>query len=237
MSGTILVTGGTIGKFVVDGLTEKGKKVRVSTYKKQAKPSWGATGIEQVEVDYTKPETLVRAFEGIESYFSVSPLIQELSETGIEAANAARKAGVRRIVRSSVLGAATNSVTFGRWHFDVEKAIEASGLSFTILLPTSFMQNYFGFARFDQEAGKIPRSTCKFQDVASGRARYRGCCRRGPYRTWPRFQKIQNNRRRGHLVAGKCDGTLRGSRNTRRVRRRFQIKRGAPWREWVCPCG
>jgi nucleoside-diphosphate-sugar epimerase len=31
MSGTILVTGGTIGKFVVDGLTEKGKKVRVST--------------------------------------------------------------------------------------------------------------------------------------------------------------------------------------------------------------
>ena len=62
MSGTILVTGGTIGKFVVDGLTKKGKKVRVSTYKKQVKPSWGAAGIEQVEVDYTKPETLARAF-------------------------------------------------------------------------------------------------------------------------------------------------------------------------------
>ena len=52
MSGTILVTGGTIGEFVVDGLTKKGKKVRVCTYKKQAKPSWGAAGIEQVEVDY-----------------------------------------------------------------------------------------------------------------------------------------------------------------------------------------
>jgi uncharacterized protein YbjT (DUF2867 family) len=155
MSGTILVTGGTIGKFVVDGLTKKGKKVRVSTYKKQVKPSWGAAGIEQVEVDYTKPETLARAFEGIESYFSVSPLIQELSETGIAAVNAARKAGVRRIVRSSVLGAATNSVTFGRWHFDVEKAIEASGLSFTILQPTSFMQNYFGFADSIKKQGKF----------------------------------------------------------------------------------
>ena len=155
MSGTILVAGGTIGKFVVDGLTKKGKKVRVSTYKKQAKPSWGAAGIEQVEVDYTRPETLARAFEGIESYFSVSPLIQELSEMGIEAVNAARKAGVRRIVRSSVLGATTNSVTFGRWHFDVEKAIEASRLSFTILQPISFMQNYFGFADSIKKQGKF----------------------------------------------------------------------------------
>jgi len=155
MSGTILVTGGTIGDFVVDGLARKGKKIRVSTYKKQLKPFWDAAGIEQVEVDYTKPETLARSFEGIESYFSVSPLIRELSETGIEAVNAARKAGVQRIVRSSVLGAATNSVTFGRWHFAVEKAIEASGLSYTILQPTSFMQNYFGFAESIKKQGKF----------------------------------------------------------------------------------
>jgi len=146
MSGTILVTGGTIGDFVVDGLTKKGKKVRVTTYKNQSKAAWAAAGIEQAEFDYTRPETLARAFEGIESYFSVSPLIQELSEAGIEAVNAAKKAGIRRIVRSSALGAASNPVTFGRWHFAVEQAIEASGLSYTILQPNAFMQNYFGFA-------------------------------------------------------------------------------------------
>lgn len=101
MSGSILVTSGTIGDFVVKGLTKKGKKVRVTTYKKQSKPLWDVAGIEQVEVDYAKPETLARAFDGIESYFSVSPLIRELSETGIQAVNAAKKAGVRRIVRSS----------------------------------------------------------------------------------------------------------------------------------------
>jgi len=146
MSGTVLVTGGTIGDFVADSLAKKGKKVRVSTYKKRSKPSWAVAGIEQVEIDYTKPETVAHAFEGIESYLSVSPLIQNLSETGIQAVKAAKEAGVRRIVRSSVLGAATNSVTFGRWHFAVEQAIETSGLSYTILQPTSFMQNYFGFA-------------------------------------------------------------------------------------------
>ncbi len=88
----------------------------------------------------------MRAFEGIDSYFSVSPLIPELSETGIQAASAAKKAGVRRFVRSSVLGAANNGVTFSRWHRAVEEAIEGSGLSYTILQPTSFMQNYFSFA-------------------------------------------------------------------------------------------
>jgi uncharacterized protein YbjT (DUF2867 family) len=155
MSGTILVTGGTIGDFVVDGLTKKGRKVRVTTYKKQAKPVWDDAGIEQVEVDYAKPETLARAFEGMESYFSVSPMIRELSETGIQAVDAARKAGVRRIVRSSVLGAASNSVTFARWHFAVEQAVEASGLSYTILQPTSFMQNYFGFADSIKKQGKF----------------------------------------------------------------------------------
>jgi hypothetical protein len=121
MSGTILVTGGTIGDFVVDGLTKKGKKVRVTTYKNQSKAAWAAAGIEQAEFYYTRPETLARAFEGVESYFSVSPLIRELSEAGIEAVNAAKKAGIRRIVRSSALGAASNSVTFGRWHFAVDR--------------------------------------------------------------------------------------------------------------------
>jgi uncharacterized protein YbjT (DUF2867 family) len=84
MSGTILVTGGTIGDFVVDGLAKKGRKVRVTTYKKQPKPAWGAAGIEQVEIDYIRPDTLARAFDGIESYFSVSPLARtdELAPLG-----------------------------------------------------------------------------------------------------------------------------------------------------------
>lgn len=155
MSGTILVTGGTIGDFVANGLREKGKNVRVTTYKKQAKPAWEAAGIEQVEVDYARPETLARAFEGIESYFSVSPLVLELAETGIQAVSAAKKAGVRRIVRSSVLGAANNSVTFPRWHRAVEEAIEGSGLSYTTLQPTSFMQNYLSFADSIKKQGKF----------------------------------------------------------------------------------
>ncbi len=64
---------------------------------------------------------LKRAFDGVEAYFCLSPLIQNLAETGIQAVEVAKQAGVRRIV-------------------------EASGISYTILQPMAFMQNYLLFA-------------------------------------------------------------------------------------------
>lgn len=155
MTGTILVTGGTIGDSVADGLTKKGRKVRVTAYKIQSKPVWAAAGIEQVEIDYARPETLDRAFEGVEAYFSLSPLIEKLAETGIQGVKAAKRAGVKRIVRSSVLGAADDGITFPRWHRAVERAVEESGLAYTILQPTAFMQNCFFYADSVKKDGKF----------------------------------------------------------------------------------
>lgn len=155
MSGTILVTGGTIGDSVVDGLAKMGKKVRVTTFIKQPRPAWDSIGIEQVEVDYARPDTLDRAFDGVEAYFSVSPLIQNLVETGVQAVNAAKRAGVRHIVRSSVLGAADDAITFPRWHRAVEKVVEESGIAYTILQPTAFMQNVLFYAGSIKKDGKF----------------------------------------------------------------------------------
>jgi NAD(P)H dehydrogenase (quinone) len=124
MADTILVTGRTIGDSVVDGLIKNGRKVRVTAYEIQSKPAWAAAGIEQVEIDYARPETLSRAFEGVETYFSLSPMIEKLAETGIQGVNVANRAGVKRIVRSSVLGAADDGITFPRWHRSVERAVE-----------------------------------------------------------------------------------------------------------------
>lgn len=155
MSGTILVTGGTIGNSVVEGLIRKGSKVRVAVFKPQPNAAWDRAGVEQVEFDYARPETLARAFGGVDAYFSVSPLIQNLSETGIQAVDAAKRAGVRRIVRSSVLGAADDAITFPRWHRAVEKTIEESGLPYTILQPTAFMQNLLLYTNSIKKDGKF----------------------------------------------------------------------------------
>lgn len=155
MTESILVTSGTVGDAVVDGLLKRGKKVRVAVRTRIAKAAWEKAGVEQVEFDYARPETLQRAFEGARAYFSLSPLIANLAETGTQAVEAAKRAGVQRIVRSSVLGAADDAITFPRWHRAVEKAVEACGTAYTILQPTSFMQNYLSFAYAIRKDGRF----------------------------------------------------------------------------------
>lgn len=66
-----------------------------------------------------------------------------MAELGIKSVEEAKRAGVKYIVRSSALGAdAEPGIRLGRWHREVEKTIESSGIPFTILRPNSFMQNY-----------------------------------------------------------------------------------------------
>jgi uncharacterized protein YbjT (DUF2867 family) len=60
---------------------------------------------------------------------------------------AARRAGVARVVKLSAIGADPSSpVRVGRWHAQTEKQLEASGLAYTHLRPGFFMQNVLVFA-------------------------------------------------------------------------------------------
>lgn len=54
-------------------------------------------------------------------------------------------AGVRRIVKQSVWGAAEEAFSFAKWHRPVERAIEDSGLAWTFLRPNGFMQNVVNY--------------------------------------------------------------------------------------------
>jgi uncharacterized protein YbjT (DUF2867 family) len=66
-----------------------------------------------------------------------------LNQTQLElnAVEAAQAAGVRHIVKQSVMGAAEGAYSLAEVHRPVEKAIESSGLAWTFLRPNSFMQN------------------------------------------------------------------------------------------------
>jgi len=154
MASKILVTGGNIGDQVVSYLMATRVPVRVTVRKKKANPAWNRSLVEQVEVDFAKPDTLKRAFEGVEKYFSVSPLVENLVEVGIQVIEAAQAAGVKYIVRSSGLGAGAGAATtLGRWHGAIEKSVVESGVPWTILQPTSFMQNYLMYAGSIQTKG------------------------------------------------------------------------------------
>src|SRR5262245_33784974 len=144
MTTKVLVTSGNIGNTAIQPLVERGFSVSVTTRKIRPNPEWDAAGVLQVEFDPARPETLKRAFDGVERYLFVSPFTEDLVETGLRVVAAAKRAGIQRIVRSSSLGASKDAITMGRSHHAVEQAIEASGIDSTILRPASFMQNYLG---------------------------------------------------------------------------------------------
>jgi uncharacterized protein YbjT (DUF2867 family) len=138
----VLVTGGNIGNYVAEGLGTKGVPVRVLVRRVSPNKRWQEFGIEQIAGDVANVDSLVPAFDNVDRFFSVTPFVENLVELGQNAIAAARTAGVRYIVRSSAMGASETAITMGRWHREVEKALEASGITFTILQPNTFMQSY-----------------------------------------------------------------------------------------------
>lgn len=138
----VLVTGGNIGNYVALGLAKKGVSVRVLQRRVSPNGKWGILGIEQVAGDFRDVGSLAAAFDGVDRFFSVSPMVENLAELGTNAVTAAKQAGVDYIVRSSAMGASEDAITIGRLHREVEKVVEASGIPYTILQPNTFMQSY-----------------------------------------------------------------------------------------------
>lgn len=143
MAHRILVTGatGTVGSEVLRALSGGEHQVRVAARGEKA-TDLQAAGYETVEMDFRRPESLVAALQGVDRALLLTPLTPDMVELGKAFVTAAKLAGVKHIVRLSGAGAETKGITLARWHREVEEAIEASGIAYTHVRPTSFMQNY-----------------------------------------------------------------------------------------------
>ena len=140
----ILVTGagGTVGSEVVNQLQPTGAQFRAAYHSQSKADAARAKGIDAVLIDYDKPETLDAALQGIDKLFllSSSNPSQEL-----KAIDAAKRAGVKHIVKLSVIGAEEEAFSFAKGHRAAEKAIEASGIAWTFLRPNGFMDNMHNY--------------------------------------------------------------------------------------------
>jgi uncharacterized protein YbjT (DUF2867 family) len=138
----ILVTGGTghVGRHVVAGLRQRGAAFRVLTRDpRRARELLG--DVTTVTGDFERPETFPPALEGVDHVFLLTPGAPDQVAVENAIAEAAGRAGVRHIVKQSVLGASFDSPSIlVRWHAEAERLIESSGLDFTFLRPTLFME-------------------------------------------------------------------------------------------------
>ncbi len=149
MTNTILVLGatGNVGSQVVKELVEAGANVRAAVRSPQKAAALKSDKVSLTEFDTEKPETFDTAFADVDKVFLITTLIPNLVEVQTNLVAAAKKAGVKHIVKLSGMGAEIEpGVTMTRWHRAVEKAIEASGMSYTFVRPNGFMQNYSNFS-------------------------------------------------------------------------------------------
>src|SRR4029077_20907505 len=104
-------------------------------------------GYEVVVGDLEEPETLDDAFEGVDVLWLLTPASALEPSMGSNAVNAARKAKIKHVVRNSAIKAAHDAPNRnGRLHAQVEDAVKASGIPWTILRPHYYMQNLFSSA-------------------------------------------------------------------------------------------
>ena len=155
---TILVTGGTgtVGSHVVANLAAAGHDTRVLTRSPEKVVTF-PNGVKGAIGALSEPVTLGPAFEGVDRLFLLTPLAQDEVEQGLAGVEAARAAGVERIVFMSV-HQADQALRIPHFASKVEivQGLERSGIPYTVLEPNSFYQNDVWFRQPLMEFGVYP---------------------------------------------------------------------------------
>ncbi|MGH9509139.1 MAG: SDR family oxidoreductase [Terriglobales bacterium] len=143
----ILVTGagGTVGSEVLKRLQQRGATVRAGFHSPKKAELARQQGIDAVVLDFADRASIAAALKGVDHVFLLGATAPNQSELETNVVEEAKKAGVRHIVKLSVLGASAEKLTFARWHRSVEKAIEKSGVVYTFLRANEFMQNFVNY--------------------------------------------------------------------------------------------
>lgn len=141
---TIGITGATgqLGRLVVAQLKAKVPASDiVALVRSPAKAA--DLGVAAREADYSKPATLDTAFKGIDTLLLISS-----SEVGQRDAQhkaiiaAAKKAGIKRIVYTSILHADKSAIDLAEEHRATEADIKASAIPYTFLRNGWYTENY-----------------------------------------------------------------------------------------------
>lgn len=140
------VTGATgqLGRFVIEKLKVKIPPENIVALVRSQQKATGL-GVETREFDYNKPESLSGVLKGIDTLLLISSNeIGQRARQHANVINAARNAGVKWIVYTSLLHADTSSLSLAGEHLETETALKESGIPFTILRNGWYTENYTG---------------------------------------------------------------------------------------------
>ena len=148
----VLIVGatGVEGSLTTKQLLAKGIAVRALTRTPAKVASLHQLGAEVVQGDLRDRESLRRACAGVDKVLAAahsifgrggesSKYVDELGHKQL--IDEAKAAGVQHFVYTSIMGASpNNSVLFNRIKYGVEQYLQTSGLAYTILRPSAYME-------------------------------------------------------------------------------------------------
>jgi len=134
---------GNIGTALLAALHDSGAEVVAGVHDPDKAKTLASLGVDARPFEFQDSDSMVRAMQGCDRMFLVIPLQEKLTRYGHLAVEAAKKAGIEYIVRSSGYAASSDAHwRLGRENGMVDQFIEDSKIPFTILRPNTFMQNF-----------------------------------------------------------------------------------------------
>ena len=175
---SIVVTGATghLGRLIVTALLRNGvpaTDIVAAGRKVEKLADFAEQGVRVAQIDYSEPETLAAAFAGADTLMLVSA-----SDPGqrvpqhTAAIDAAKAAGISRIVYTSAPQADTTALILAPDHKATEELIAASGLDFTILRNGWYTENYASNVEQARATGTIVSSVGDGRVASASRADY-----------------------------------------------------------------
>jgi uncharacterized protein YbjT (DUF2867 family) len=154
-AGKVLVTGatGNTGPGLVAALRSAGVDVRILVRNPAKAQALKAAGAEVVVGDLDKPDTIPPALKGVSKVYLLTwngPTAVQQADNVIKAA---RGAGYIHLVRHSMWGPERSRII--QQGYQIEEMVKASGLPWTLLKPTFFMQNIMMAAQTVSSHGAI----------------------------------------------------------------------------------
>ena len=175
---SIVVTGATghLGRLIVEALLRDGtpaSDIIAAGRSVEKLDDLAARGVRVAKIDYTDAASLAAAFEGADTLMLVSG-----SEVGQRfaqhsaAIDAAKAAGISRIVYTSAPAATTSNLILAPEHKATEEYLHASGVPFTVLRNGWYSENYVQSGQQAIASGTLASSVAEGRVASAARADY-----------------------------------------------------------------
>lgn len=173
------ITGATgqLGRLVVEKLKTKTAAENLVALVRSPEKA-GDLGISARAFDYTKADKLAESLKGIDHLLLISG--SEIGQRKLQhenVINAAKEAGVKWIVYTSLLHADRSTLSLAGEHLETERILKSSGIPYTILRNGWYTENYAAsipgavqFGAFIGSAGDGKISSAARQDFAEAAA-------------------------------------------------------------------